>query len=142
MRRLRSDGGPWASTDHDGPGDHSPATETAERVQHSIPDASTVFRAVSDPTRRRILDLLSEGDRSVNELVAEFGMSQSAVSQHLKVLRTAGLAQPRRSGKQRIYQLDAAPLREAHQWLARFDRFWDEKLDALGDFLDQSHGQD
>jgi len=95
------------------------------------------YRAVSDGTRRRILDVLADGERSVSELLEGFDeLSQPALSQHLKVLRDAGLVSVRRDGRRRIYALDPRPLREIRDWVAHYERFWDEKLVALGQFLD------
>ena len=94
------------------------------------------YRAVADGTRRRILDVLADGERSVNELLEGFAISQPALSQHLKVLRDAGLVTVRREGRRRIYALDPRPLRQIRDWVAHYERFWDEKLDALGQFLD------
>lgn len=98
-------------------------------------DASP-FRAVADPTRRRILDLLAAEERSVNELLRQFAISQPALSQQLKVLREAGLVVVRREGKRRVYALDPRPLRQIHDWVGHYERFWTDKLDALGRFLD------
>lgn len=81
--------------------------------------AADVFRAVSDPTRRAILDLLRESDRSASELALPFHMSQPAVSQHLKVLNDAGLIHGRRQGRSRIYHLDSGPLEDVYSWAAR-----------------------
>ena len=97
-----------------------------------------VFRAVSDPTRRQMLELLSSGDRTVAELVAPFDMTQPAVSQHLKVLREAGLVAVRKEGRHRIYALEAQPLREVFDWAQYFEGFWRRKLSALGRELDRS----
>jgi DNA-binding transcriptional ArsR family regulator len=94
------------------------------------------YRAVSDGTRRRILDVLAEGERSVSELLERFELSQPALSQHLKVLRDAGLVSVRRDGRRRIYALDPRPLRAIYDWVAHYERFWDERLGALGKFLD------
>ena len=95
------------------------------------------FRAVSDPTRREILDLLAaRGELPVNAIVDRFAMSQPALSQHLKVLRGAGLVSQRPQGRQRLYRLEARPLRQIHDWVAHYERFWDAKLDALGAYLD------
>lgn len=94
-----------------------------------------VFRAIGDPTRRAILDALAGGERSVNELVARFDQSQPAISQHLKVLRDAGLVTPRKDGRRRLYRVEAGPLREVYDWVAHYERFWDAKLGALGRFL-------
>jgi DNA-binding transcriptional ArsR family regulator len=99
--------------------------------------ADGVFRALSDPTRRAILDLLREGDRSVSELAEPFAISQPAVSQHLKILRDAGLATPTKQGRRQLYRLNPGPLREAYDWLTHYQRFWTKKLDALGALLDR-----
>ncbi|HJL18560.1 MAG TPA: metalloregulator ArsR/SmtB family transcription factor [Sandaracinaceae bacterium LLY-WYZ-13_1] len=96
-----------------------------------------VFRAIGDPTRRAILDALVEGERSVGELTERFEVSQPAVSQHLKILREAGLVAPRRDGRRRLYRVEAGPLREVYDWVAHYERFWDDKLAALGRFLDR-----
>jgi DNA-binding transcriptional ArsR family regulator len=82
---------------------------------------SDVHRAISDPTRRRILDLLSEGERSVQQLVSGFRISQPAISQHLRVLREAGLVRVRRQGRLRVYSLRTERLREVRDWLAALD---------------------
>lgn len=98
---------------------------------------SSPFRALADGTRRRILESLRDRERSVNELVEGLdASSQPALSQHLKVLREAGLVTVRRDGRRQMYALDPRPLTEVRDWLAHFDRFWDGKLDALGAFLD------
>ena len=95
----------------------------------------TVFHAIADPTRRGILLILREGERSATELAEPFSATQSAVSQHLAVLRRAGLVEGRREGRRRYYRVRAAPLREVADWVAFFDRFWDEKFAALGTYL-------
>jgi DNA-binding transcriptional ArsR family regulator len=93
------------------------------------------FDVLGDPVRRRILELLAEGEHASGDVVAviqrEFGISQPAVSQHLKVLRESGFAQVRTEGARRLYTMDAAPLREVDEWVSRFRGFWDHKLDAL-----------
>lgn len=96
-----------------------------------------VFRAISDPTRRQILDLLASGERAVRDLVARFSISQPAVSQHLRVLRHAGLVTERKEGRLRIYAIEAGPLRAIYDWSAHYQRFWGEHLDQLGDYLDR-----
>jgi DNA-binding transcriptional ArsR family regulator len=96
-----------------------------------------VFRAVSDPTRRALLDLLAGAERSVSELVAHFEISQPAVSQHLRLLVDAGLARVRRDGRQRLYALDAAPLREVYDWAGHYEQFWEGKLKRLGTYLEK-----
>ncbi len=99
--------------------------------------AVDTFRAIGDPTRRAILDLLSERERTVGELVERFDVSQPALSQHLRVLRDAGLVAPRKDGRRRVYRIEAEPLREVYDWVSHYERFWDEKLDALGRYLDR-----
>lgn len=94
------------------------------------------FDVLGDPVRRRILELLAEGERAagaVTDVVrAEFGISQPAVSQHLRVLRESGFATVRVDGTRRVYALAGAPMREVDAWLDRFRAFWEPKLDALG----------
>lgn len=104
--------------------------------------ANAVFRAVSDPTRRALLDLLLQAERSVGELVEHFEVSQPAVSQHLRILVEAGLAEVRRAGRQRYYSVRALPLREVYDWAAHYERFWDERLLALGHYLDEQAARD
>ena len=93
------------------------------------------FDVLGDPVRRRILELLAVSEHASGEVVdviqAEFGISQAAVSQHLKVLRESGFASVRPEGARRVYQLDTAPLRDVDDWLGRFRGFWTHKLDAL-----------
>lgn len=109
-----------------------------------MPVAVDVYSAIADPTRRRILDLLAEDGRSVTELAAPFVMSRPAVSQHLKVLREAGLVREQKSGRQRIYQLEPAGLAEVDRWLSGYRRFWGSRMAALGEYLDREavDGQD
>lgn len=95
-----------------------------------------VFRAVADPTRRAILDILAKAERSVGDLVERFDVSQPAISQHLRVLTEAGLVCRRRDGRRGIYRLTPEPLRAVHDWSAHYARFWPEKLRALGAHLD------
>lgn len=94
-----------------------------------------LFRAIADPTRRGLLDQLRGGPRAVGALAAKFDQTLPAISQHLKVLRDVDLVREQRQGRQRIYTLHAAPLRELAQWVAHYDQFWERKLDALEQFL-------
>ncbi len=93
------------------------------------------FDVLGDPVRRRILELLADGEQSsgaVTEVIqAEFGISQPAVSQHLRVLRDSGFASVRPEGTRRLYAVDPAPLREVDAWLDQFRGFWSQRLDAL-----------
>jgi len=93
------------------------------------------FDVLGDPVRRRILELLAGGELTsgaVTETIrAEFGISQPAVSQHLRVLRDSGFASVRAEGTRRLYAVEPAPLREVDVWLEPFRRFWSQRLDAL-----------
>jgi DNA-binding transcriptional ArsR family regulator len=97
----------------------------------AIDQLSTVFSALADPTRRAILAELAERNATVSELTASFPISMPAVSRHLKVLEHASLISRSRSGKWRTSQLDAAPLREAAEWIERYRRFWGSSLNRL-----------
>jgi len=92
--------------------------------------------ALGDPVRRRILELLANGELGSGAIVevigSEFGISQPAVSQHLRVLREAGLAASRPEGTRRLYSVQATKLRDVDRWLARFRPMWESRLDALG----------
>jgi DNA-binding transcriptional ArsR family regulator len=89
------------------------------------------MNALADPTRRRIVELLADGERSAGELAAEFHTSRPGVSRHLRVLREHGLVRAREQGQRRLYSLDPAPLAELDSWLARYRPFWANRLDAL-----------
>ena len=89
------------------------------------------FAALGDPTRQRIVEMLAARELSAGEIARRFDMTAPAVSQHLKLLREAGLVQVRRDAQRRIYALDPAGLAELDAWLARFRRFWSGRLDAL-----------
>ena len=93
------------------------------------------FDVLGDPVRRRILELLADGEATSGAVTAivqaEFGISQPAVSQHLRVLRESGFATVRPEGTRRLYAVDAAPLHELDDWLHHFQRFWDQRLDSL-----------
>lgn len=93
------------------------------------------FDVLGDPVRRRILEILAADRHASGEIVAivgrQFGITQSAVSQHLKVLRDHGFATVQAEGPRRIYKLDPTPMAEVDQWLAPFRRFWEPKLEAL-----------
>ena len=91
---------------------------------------------LGDPVRRRILELLAAGEQPAGDVggvvQGEFGISQPAVSQHLRVLRESGFATVRADGARRLYALDPAPLEEVDAWLQPYRRFWEQRLDALG----------
>lgn len=100
------------------------------------------FDVLGDPVRRRILELIAEGELSSGAITsvvqAEFGISQPAVSQHLKVLRDNGFATVRAEGTRRLYAVEAAPFRELDEWLDHFGRFWNQRLDSLATELARS----
>jgi DNA-binding transcriptional ArsR family regulator len=98
---------------------------------------STVFGALADPTRRAILARLTESDLTVTELSAPFSVSQPAISRHLKVLERAGLISRSRRATARLSHLEAEPLREATEWMARYQEFWDESYERLDSLLER-----
>lgn len=93
--------------------------------------ATAIFGAISHPARRRMLDLLVEGERPVHALAGEFEMSRPAVSQHLRVLLDAGLVTEERRGRERRYRLTPDPLVVVRDWIAHYERFWDDHLQRL-----------
>jgi DNA-binding transcriptional ArsR family regulator len=97
----------------------------------------TTFELVAEPTRRRILDILRDGERSVGELVDRLTLSQPGVSKHLRVLRDAGLVDVRQDAQRRLYGLRAEPLAEIDVWLEPYRRFWAGRLDELERHLDR-----
>jgi DNA-binding transcriptional ArsR family regulator len=94
-----------------------------------------LFLAIAHPIRRAVLDELKASERPATQLAAEFDVTPSALSQHLKALRDAGLVSERREGRQRIYTLCPARLREVSQWVQAFSGFWPDAMDALGNHL-------
>jgi DNA-binding transcriptional ArsR family regulator len=98
---------------------------------------NSTFAALSDPTRRAILARLAAGEASVNELAEPFEMSLPGVSKHLKVLERAGLISRGRVAQSRPCRLEAAPLREAADWVESYRRFWEGSLDRLEDYLQE-----
>jgi DNA-binding transcriptional ArsR family regulator len=96
---------------------------------------------IGDPTRRRILEVLGAGEAPAGDVVTvlqrEVGISQSAVSQHLRTLRDAGFVRVRADAQRRLYSLDPAPLREASDWIERLGEFWEQRLDALGEEIER-----
>src|SRR3954471_22707963 len=99
---------------------------------------AAAYAALAEPSRREILDLLRDGERSVNELVTRLDLSQPGVSKHLKVLREAGLVAVRTEGRHRRYELRAAPLLEVEAWLMPYRRHWNQRLDALEQHLEEN----
>jgi DNA-binding transcriptional ArsR family regulator len=113
-----------------------------------LSDLNITFAALSDPTRRAILARLALGETTVTELAEPFEMSGPAISKHLKVLERAGLIARGRDAQWRPCRLEAAPLKDAAEWLERYRRFWEESFDRLADYLDdlqkkeKKHGRD
>lgn len=100
------------------------------------------FTVLAEPTRRQILDLLCDGEASVGELVDQVGLSQPAVSKHLRVLRDSGMVEVRAHGPQRLYRLDPTPLRELDDWLMPYRRRWSAALDRLDERLRSTRTND
>jgi len=103
-----------------------------------VPDPD-VFAALASPIRREILGLLRAGPLPVNDLAARFELRRPSVSEHLRVLREAGLVSEERAGRQRFYRLEAAPLAAVSDWLSPYEQFWRGKLRNLRDLLADSH---
>jgi DNA-binding transcriptional ArsR family regulator len=95
------------------------------------------FNAVAEPRRRQILDLLAAGERPVNDLVELLGLAQPPVSKHLRVLRQVDLVHVRDEGRQRMYRLNAEPLKPIHEWLAKYEQSWNKRFDLMDDVLDE-----
>jgi DNA-binding transcriptional ArsR family regulator len=93
------------------------------------------FNAVAEPRRRQILDLLTAGERPVNDLVDRLGLAQPQVSKHLRVLRAVGLVDVRAEGRQRMYRLNGRSLKPIHDWLERYAQSWNERFEALDEVL-------
>ncbi|HUE17645.1 MAG TPA: metalloregulator ArsR/SmtB family transcription factor [Planctomycetaceae bacterium] len=100
-----------------------------------VDQLSTTFAALADPTRRAILKRLSSGEKSVTELAKPFEMTLPAISKHLKVLERAGLIRRSRDAQWRPCRLQAAPLKNASDWIEKYRQFWEQRLDRLGDYL-------
>lgn len=106
-------------------------------VEQSTAPLDSIFRALADPTRRNMLHSLSLQERTVSELAAPFRMSLAAASKHVKVLEQAGLIRRTVQGRTHICRLAPEPLAEAHEWIRFYERFWNERLDALERELSQ-----
>jgi len=95
-----------------------------------------VFAALASPARREVLRLLLDGPRPVNDIASHFDMRRPSVSEHLRVLRDAGLVSERRAGRERRYELEPDPLMDLREWLHPYERFWRDRLAALRDVLE------
>lgn len=105
------------------------------------PPVTDVFHAIAHPARRAMLVHLKLGERSAGDLAVPFHMTLGAVSQHLRVLEEAQLVSARRDGRHRLYRLRPTPLKEVATWADEFSTFFEDRLDALGDYLDHEHGK-
>jgi DNA-binding transcriptional ArsR family regulator len=105
-------------------------------VEYQAPSLERTFAALANPTRRRLINRLAEGESTVTELARPFDMSLAAVSKHLYVLEEAGLVHRRVEGRQHHLSLNAAPMATAQAWLSRYQSFWDESLDALAELVE------
>lgn len=104
-----------------------------------IDTLSRTFSALADPTRRALLARLADGEASVGDLAEPFAMSRPAISKHLKVLEQAGLITRGQRAQWRPRQLDATPMRDAAAWLHGYEQFWSDRLDRMGDYVEQLH---
>jgi DNA-binding transcriptional ArsR family regulator len=95
------------------------------------------FNAVAEPRRRRILDLLAGGERSVSQLVDSLGLAQPQVSKHLRVLRKVGLVKVRDEGRQRMYRLNGRPLKPIHEWVKHYQQTWTERFRVMDQVLEE-----
>jgi len=95
------------------------------------------FQTLADPTRRRIVEALRQGEQQVNDLVVRAGIHQSGVSRHLRILHTTGFVTVRPDGQRRLYSLKPEPFRELDRWLARYRNLWEARLDRLGEALEK-----
>jgi DNA-binding transcriptional ArsR family regulator len=96
---------------------------------------SDVFNAIAEARRREVLDALIGGEKSVGEIVNDLSMSQPQVSKHLRVLGEVGLVRCRADGRRRLYRLEPARLRPLHEWLAKYEQAWHDRMDRMDDYL-------
>jgi DNA-binding transcriptional ArsR family regulator len=118
---------------------HTVKSKTALRSRTRL-RGSDVFAAVGDPTRRKVLDMLSRQNLAAGQIALHFRISRPAISQHLHVLRHAKLVTVSRKGREHIYHLNPEPLRQVYDWIEHYKQFWNAKLAALGQYLDQISG--
>lgn len=111
-------------------------------VELEAPHLDTVFHALGDATRRRMLRELAGGERTVSQLAEPFAMSLAAASKHIKALENAGLIRREVRGRTHICRLDPGPLASAQEWLGFYERFWTERLDVLDHLLRQADASD
>ena len=100
-----------------------------------------VFNAIAEAHRREILDTLLAGEKAVGTIVDDLSLPQPQVSKHLRVLNEVGLVRCRAEGRRRLYRLEPARLRPFHEWLAKYEQAWNERMDRLGDYLEELQRQ-
>ena len=105
------------------------------------PTTSDVFNAIADAHRRDILDALTAGEKAVGTIVSDLSLSQPQVSKHLRVLSEVGLVRCRPEGRRRLYSLEPARLRPFHDWLAKYEEAWNDRLDRMDDYLEELRPQ-
>ncbi len=106
-------------------------------VMARTPTTHDPFNAVAEPKRRRVLEILGVQELSVNEIVKKLGWAQPMVSKHLAVLKQVGLVTERRAGRQRMYRVNAERLRPIYDWVAPFERIWNERFNRLDQVLEE-----
>ncbi|MFE4812400.1 ArsR/SmtB family transcription factor [Peribacillus simplex] len=104
----------------------------------SAAEKHDVFQAIADPTRRKVLQLLAEGDLPISEITSHFSMSRTAIAKHLHILSEAELVSGRKVGREKRFRLQPEPLAELKQWLSFYDQFWDNKLSILKHVIENS----
>jgi DNA-binding transcriptional ArsR family regulator len=102
---------------------------------------SDVFNAIAEADRREILDVLMAGEKAVGAIVNDLSMSQPQVSKHLRVLSEVGLVRCRADGRRRLYRLEPSHLRPLHDWLAKYEQAWNDRLDRIDDYLQELQGR-
>jgi DNA-binding transcriptional ArsR family regulator len=114
-----------------------------EEYVGAVPSAATsdLFRALAETHRREILDALMAGEKAVGAIVNDLSLSQPQVSKHLRVLSEVGLVTCRAEGRRRLYRLEPARLRPMHEWLTRYERAWNDRLDRVDDYLKELQQQ-
>lgn len=100
-----------------------------------LPTTADVFNAIAEPQRRTILELLAQGELSVNEITQALDLKQPQVSKHLRVLRAVELVHVRSEGKQHLYSLHGEGLKPVHDWVRKFEQIWNERFDRLDEYL-------
>lgn len=104
----------------------------------SASEKHDVFQAIADPTRRKVLQLLAEGDLPISEITSHFSMSRTAIAKHLHILSAAELVSGRKVGREKRFRLQPEPLAELKQWLSFYDQIWDNKLSILKHVIENS----